>query len=113
MATADDFRRIALSFEGASEAPHFDRRAFKARRTFATLAADELTANIRFPHEEQAFRCEIRPDAFSRVPNKFGDDGWTTAQLGALSTEELKAVLSVAWRHQAMGPGTRRTKRRP
>ncbi len=31
MANAADFRRIALSFEGAGEYPHFDRRAFKAR----------------------------------------------------------------------------------
>ena len=36
MADAADFRRIALSFEGAGEYPHFDRRAFKARVTFAT-----------------------------------------------------------------------------
>ncbi len=48
MADADDFRRIALSFDGAAEYPHFDRCAFKARVTFATLAPDELTANIKF-----------------------------------------------------------------
>jgi hypothetical protein len=39
MATAADFRRIALSLEGTSEAQHFDRRAFRARVIYATLAA--------------------------------------------------------------------------
>ena len=39
MADAADFRRIALSLEGATEYPHFDRRAFKARVTFATPGA--------------------------------------------------------------------------
>ena len=48
MTDAADFRRIALSLEGVAEYPHFDRRAFKARVTFATLAADELTANVKF-----------------------------------------------------------------
>jgi hypothetical protein len=61
MANAADFRRIALSFEGAGEYPHFDRRAFKARVTFATLAPDELTANIKFAPDEQALKCAIRP----------------------------------------------------
>ena len=36
--TAADFRRIALSLDGTSEAPHFDRQAFKVR-IYATLAA--------------------------------------------------------------------------
>jgi hypothetical protein len=61
MADAADFRRIALSFEGAGEYPHFDRRAFKARVTFATLAPDELTANIKFAPDEQALKCAVAP----------------------------------------------------
>jgi hypothetical protein len=40
MATAKDLRRIALSLDGTTEAPHFDRTAFKVRRIYATLAAD-------------------------------------------------------------------------
>jgi hypothetical protein len=40
VADAADFRRIALSIDSAAEYPHFDRRAFKARVTFATLAPD-------------------------------------------------------------------------
>ena len=57
MADAALFRRIALSLEGAGEYPHFDRRAFKARVTFATLAPDERTANIKFAPDEQALEA--------------------------------------------------------
>ena len=46
MATARDLRRLALALDGTSEAPHFDRRAFRVKRIYATLAADELTANL-------------------------------------------------------------------
>ena len=63
------FRRIALSFEGAGEYPHFDRRAFKARVTFATLAPDELSANVKFAPDEQALKCAVAPDAFSALDN--------------------------------------------
>ncbi len=93
------FRRIALSFEGASEHPHFDRRAFKARITFATLAPDGLTANIKFAPDEQALKCAVAPDAFHALDNAWGRQGWTKATLAALSEAELRAALDMAWRH--------------
>jgi len=43
MATAEDFRRIALSLPGTTQVPHFKRTAFKVRRIYATLAADGRT----------------------------------------------------------------------
>ena len=75
MADAADFRRIALSFDGTREHPHFDRRAFKARVTFATLAPDELTANIKFAPDEQALKCAVAPDAFARPRQRLGPAG--------------------------------------
>jgi hypothetical protein len=111
MATAKQFRELAMSLAGTTEAPHFDRRAFKAKRIFATLAPDGLTANIRFPSEEQEFRCEAQPDAYRKIPNKFGDSGWTIATLSALTAEELHAALAAAWRYQDLKkPASRRRK---
>jgi hypothetical protein len=99
MAKAQDFRRIALSLAGTSEAPHFDRRAFKVARTYATLAADGLSANLKFAPDEQALKCTVAPDAFMAIPNAWGRQGWTTAKLSALNTEELRHALEMAWRH--------------
>lgn len=98
---AVDFRRIALSLAGVAEYPHFDRRAFKARVTFATLAPDELTANIKFSPDEQALKCAVAPDAFAALDNAWGRRGWTRATLAALSEPELSAALEMAWRHGA------------
>jgi hypothetical protein len=110
MANADDFRRIALSFEGAGEYPHFDRRAFKARVTFATLATDELSANIKFAPDEQALKCAVAPDSFAALDNAWGAHGWTRATLATLGEAELKAALEMAWRHAA--PKAKARKRR-
>ncbi len=112
MATAGDFRDVALSLEGTTEAPHFDRRAFKARRIYATLAADGLTANIRFAPEEQEFRCSVQPGAYRPIPNKWGAAGWTIAELSALTIDDLKAALTSAWRHQALPPKASRKRPR-
>ncbi len=110
MANAADFRRLALALEGVSEYPHFDRRAFKARVTFATLAPDELTANFKFTPDEQALKTIVAPDAFAAITNAWGASGWTVGRLAALSEAELAAALEMAWRHA--GPKPRTSRRR-
>jgi hypothetical protein len=59
MATGKDLRRLALALEGTTEAPHFDRAAFKAARIYVTLATDGNTANFRFTREEQEFKSAL------------------------------------------------------
>jgi hypothetical protein len=97
MATGDDLRRMALGFEGTSEAPHFDRTAFKAARIYVTLAADGRTANFKFTPGDQASKCLTAPNAFAPVPNAWGKQGWTTATLARLDAAELDGALRLAW----------------
>jgi hypothetical protein len=99
MASGKDLRRIALALEGTTEAPHFERAAFKVARIYVTLAADGRTANFKFSADEQEFKCMMAPEAFAPVPNAWGKQGWTTATLAALSTAELGQALEMAWRH--------------
>jgi hypothetical protein len=108
MATAADLRRLALALEGTTEAPHFDRRAFKVARIYVTLAADGRTANFKFAPDEQEFKCLLAPEAFAAVPNAWGRQGWTTATLSKLSTAELKSALETAWSHARLKKARRR-----
>jgi hypothetical protein len=99
MANGKDLRRIALSLDGTTEAPHFDRAAFKVARIYATLAADSRTANLKLSPDEQEFKCMMAPEAFAPVGGAWGKQGWTTATLSALSVAELRDALETAWRH--------------
>jgi len=99
MATAKDLRRMALALQGTTEAPHFDRSAFKVTRIYVTVAADGKTANFKFTPDEQQLKCTVAPDAFAPVPNAWGHQGWTTATLSTLKQNELKAALEMAWAH--------------
>ena len=99
VASSSDLRRIALSLDGTSEAPHFERAAFKVARIYVTLAADGRTANFKFARDEQEMKCMTAPEAFSPIPNAWGRQGWTTAKLSALSVAEVRAALEIAWRH--------------
>ena len=111
MATANDLRTIALSFEGTVEAPHFDRTAFRVRRIYATLAADGRTANLMFTPDEQAFKCMLAPEIFVPVPNGWGRNGATTAHLPRMTKSELRVALEMAWRHASAKTPTRRSVR--
>jgi hypothetical protein len=104
MARAADLRRIALSLDGTTEAPHFDRAAFKVRRIYVTLAADEKTANFKFTPDEQEFKCLLAPKAFQPVAGGWGRQGWTTATLSAMSVADLRQALDMAWRHAMPKP---------
>jgi hypothetical protein len=99
MATAKDLRRIALSLDGTTEAPHFDRTAFKVRRICATLATDGKSTNLMLAPDEQAFKCEVAPGAFSKIPNAWGARGATTVKLSAVAADELRNTLMMAWQH--------------
>ena len=99
MATGKDLRRLALALEGTSEAPHFDRIAFKVARIYVTLSADGRSANFMFTPDEQEFKCMLAPEAFAPVPNAWGRKGATTATLAKLSLAELKSALQMAWVH--------------
>ncbi len=107
MATGKDLRRIALSLEGTTEAPHFDRAAFKVARIYVTMPADGLTANLKLAADEQQLKCLTAPEAFAPVPGGWGRMGWTTATLGKLSADELASALTTAWAH-AVGKAKRR-----
>jgi hypothetical protein len=95
MATADAFHRLALALEGPTEAPHSDRTAFRVARTFATLAPDRATANLKL--------APVAP-----VPNRWGAQGWTTVRLAALDPPDLAAALELAWRHTQPRARTKR-----
>jgi YjbR len=108
MSTGRDLRRMALALAGTAEAPHFDRTAFKVARIYVTLAADGRSANFKFTPDEQEFKCMMAPEAFAPVPNAWGRQGWTTANLSKLSAAELKNALETAWTHAVKKKSRRR-----
>lgn len=104
MADGADLRRMALALPDTTEAPHFDRAAFRADRIFVTLDASESTANFKFTPDEQEFKCQLAPDLFAPVNNAWGRSGWTTMTLGPASEDDLRAALAMAHAHAVGKP---------
>jgi hypothetical protein len=106
MVTAARFRKIALSFEGATEVPHMERAGFRTkRRMFATLPPDGATANLLLDRDLQEAVCEELPDAFAPVPGGWGRMGYTTVNLRTVREADLVRALTEA--HAASLPKTK------
>jgi len=109
--TARRAREIALSLEGVTEAPHFDRLAFRTpRRIFATLARSGGDMNFMFDHALQEHFCARSPAALSPVPGGWGRMGATRCDLKQVDLATFKAALKAA-HARASAPRARAAKR--
>lgn len=97
MVSYQNFREWLLEFNGVTEAPHFDRIAFKTKRIFVTYQASSHTANFKFTIDEQAQFCQLAPEIIYPVPNKFGLYGWTTLNLNSLEKDIIVAAIELAY----------------
>ncbi len=89
------FRKLALSFPGTAEKPHFERTAFRTTaRIFATVDAEGKTANLKLTPIDQSVFCDIDKTKIYPVDNKWGQQGWTTFVLSKISSRLLKDALS-------------------
>ena len=102
MASAGDFRRIALGMKGVSEAAHMGHPDFRAGgRIFATLHADGLHGMVKLtPEQQQEFMAE-QPTAFAPESGAWGRQGCTRVRLGAVDEDTLGRALTLAWQNHA------------
>lgn len=99
-------RELALAFADATEAPHFDRTAFRTpRKMFATLAAGGADLNLMFDPDLRDHYCEMAPHAFAPVPGGWGKMGATRCDLSRVDEPTLASALQAA--HQRAQPKPR------
>jgi hypothetical protein len=100
MATAADFRRIALSFPDVDEHEHGGQPAFTVGgRRFAGLASvAQGYGNLTLTPEVQAGFVADAPDVFLPIPGGFGRMGHTHIILAAANEDTLHDALQTAYK---------------
>src|SRR6516225_11573227 len=96
----EDFRRIALSLEGAQEGSHMGQADFRVGgRIFATLASEKQGyGNLMLTPEQQAAFVEELPEVFLPVHGGWGRNGATHVRLAVVSEDVLEGALRTAWK---------------
>ena len=120
--TAAEFKRLALSLEGAEEGSHMGAVDFRVGgRIFATLAhGKEGYGNLLLTPEVQAAFVEDAPEVFLPVAGGWGRMGATHLRLAKAKRDVAVGALQTAWKlrvekNRAARPRGRRpgVKRKP
>jgi hypothetical protein len=120
----DDFRQIALSFDGAEESSHMGQPDFRVGgRIFATLAAEHLGfGNLMLTPELQKSLIHEAPNVFFPIPGGWGIRGATHIRLSEATEAQLIRGLALAWNvrvdknresRSRSQPRTRKPRRKP
>lgn len=100
--TIKDFRRIALSFDGAEEGSHMGAQDFRVGgRIFCTLAhAKKGYGNLMLTPEQQQMFVQDLPEIFVPVTGGWGRNGATHVVLANVSEDVLEGALRVAYKRR-------------
>ncbi len=95
-----DFRRIALSFDGAVESSHMGAPDFRVGgRIFATLASQKQGyGNLKLTPEQQAEFVRELPEVFLPIHGGWGRMGMTHIRLAKANEDVLTGALRAAWK---------------
>jgi hypothetical protein len=98
--TAADFRRIALSLDGAEEGSHMGAVDFRVGgRIFATLASiKQGYGNLMLSPEQQADFVRESSELFLPIKGGWGRMGATHIRLAVASEDVLAGALQAAWK---------------
>jgi hypothetical protein len=99
MVSIEAVRRLALSFPGADEHQHFERRAFRVKKKiFATLLEKDQTLNLKLTLVDQSVFCSFDNTVIYPVAGAWGKKGFTTVNLKKIRMSMLKDALITAYR---------------
>lgn len=98
--TADQFRRLALSFPQAIESAHMSHPDFRVRggKIFATLDyPDKTWAMVKLTPEQQEEFVSLASNIFAPVKGGWGRNGATSVRLKSAKKESLRPAIAAAW----------------
>lgn len=99
MVTQATFRKMALSFPGAEEQPHFHLASFRVKKKiFTTLWEKENRAMLKLSLVDQSVFCAFENGTvFFPVPGGWGKKGATFVDLSKVRKDMLKDALTTAY----------------
>lgn len=96
MVPAARFRALVRAFPDVSEQQHFDRKAWRVKRIFASLSPGGESANLLLTPDQQRLRIGLHPEKLAPIPGGFGARGWTVIDLGRADEALVEALLKDA-----------------
>lgn len=98
MVNSNSAKKLALEFDGAEEASHFEKISFKVnKKIFATLDTKSNQMVLKFTEIEQSVFSAHDNTIIYPVPNKWGKQGWTIVELKKVKKEVLIDAIRTSY----------------
>lgn len=99
MITAADVRNVAMALPRTEEHLIRDYIKFRVGKiVYASVSPDETILGFGFPREERAALIASRPGVFLLPRPSDQRFHWTCARMAALDEDELRELITDAWR---------------
>ena len=99
MITAADVRAVVLSLPRTEEHLIRDHVKFRVGKiVYVSISPDEATMGFGFPKEKRAALIAAEPGKFSLPRLSDQRFHWVHARMAALSPEEMRELVTDAWR---------------
>jgi hypothetical protein len=102
--TEAQFRKLALSFEGAVERSHMNHPDFRAGergKIFATIGPDGSWGAVKLTPDQQSQFLGAAPDAFKPAAGAWGKGGMTIVTFKPAKIAAVRIALEQAWKNVA------------
>ena len=97
--TVDEVRALALSLPRTTEHLIHDRVKFRIGAiVYVAFSRDEELMGFAFPKEERQALVDSEPDKFQLPGTSDLRYNWVVARVSALSSEEMRELVTEAWR---------------
>src|SRR5215831_16765506 len=97
---AEDFRRLVLKMEGASEAAHMGHPDFRMNgKIFATISADGKQGMVKLTPDQQQGYLDEYPDVFYPAAGAWGRQGCTMVRFASADKAILEGAITLAWQN--------------
>lgn len=94
MHTHETIRQIALSFPETDEKPHFEKPSFRVKGKIFVVHNQAMNRiSVKLSEVEQSIFCAFDQAMIYKVPNKWGNQGWTLVELEKAPVELLEAII--------------------
>ena len=98
MVSIEVFRKLALSFPGATEEPHFEKTSFRVKKKiFATYDHVKKVACIKLSEIDQNVFSSSDKTIIFPVDNKWGKQGWTLIEMNKVHKDLFIDALTTAY----------------
>jgi hypothetical protein len=94
----DTLRKMALALPDATEQETWGQPTFRVRkRIFVMFSDEEREAWVKSTHDEQRALVQMDPETFF-VPPYVGSSGWIGVRFRSVDREEMRELVTEAWR---------------